>query len=59
MNNLHILNLAKYEAPAISENKRNEWVTYGENNEYFNQINDYMKIQYNTTDIRIIMQTAS
>lgn len=36
MNNLHILNLAKYEAPTISENKRNEWVTYGENNEYFN-----------------------
>lgn len=36
MNNLHILNLAKYEAPTISENKRNDWVTYGENNEYFN-----------------------
>jgi hypothetical protein len=36
MNNLHILNLAKYEAPIISENKRNEWVTYGENNDYFN-----------------------
>ena len=36
MNNLHILNLAKYEAPTISENKRNEWVTYGENNDYFN-----------------------
>jgi hypothetical protein len=36
MNNLHILNLAKYEAPTISENKRNEWVTYGENNNYFN-----------------------
>lgn len=36
MNNLHILNLAKYEAPTISENKRNDWVTYGENNDYFN-----------------------
>lgn len=36
MNNFHVINLAKYEAPTISENKRNEWVTYGENNEYFN-----------------------
>ena len=34
MSNLHILNLAKYEAPIIEESKRNEWVTYGENNSY-------------------------
>lgn len=36
MNNLHIIDLAKYEAPVISESKRNDWVTYGENNDYFN-----------------------
>ena len=35
MSNLHILNLAKYEAPIIEESKRNEWVTYGENNSYY------------------------
>ena len=29
MNNIHVLNLAKYEPPIIEESKRNEWVTYG------------------------------
>ena len=36
MNNFHVLNLAKYEPPVIEESKRNDWVTYGENNQYFN-----------------------
>ena len=35
MNNIHVLNLAKYEPPIIEESKRNEWVTYGENNSYY------------------------
>ncbi len=43
MNNLHILNLAKYEAPEVVESKREDWVTYGENNDYFNFLIDRYK----------------
>ena len=35
MSNIHVLKLAKYEAPIVEENKRQEWVTYGEDNSYF------------------------
>jgi len=36
MNNVHILELAKYEAPVVAESKKHEWVEYGEDNLYYN-----------------------
>ena len=35
MSNIHVLKLAQYEAPEVTESKKNEWVTYGENNSYY------------------------
>ena len=35
MSNVHVLKLASYEPPVIEESKKNEWVTYGENNSYY------------------------
>jgi hypothetical protein len=40
MNNLHILNLAAYNRPEISENKNKDWVNYGQNNNYYQYIID-------------------
>ena len=56
MNNLHIIDLAKYEAPSISESKRNDWVTYGENNDYFNFLIDRYK---NSTTNNAIINNIS
>jgi hypothetical protein len=42
-NNVHILQLSSYEAPIIEENKKNEWVTYGENNSYYSFLMDRYK----------------
>jgi hypothetical protein len=36
MSNVHIINLAQYQAPVITESKKNEWVEYGEENGYYN-----------------------
>ena len=35
MNNLHVLQLAAYESPQLVESNKNEWVGYGEDNNYF------------------------
>ena len=41
-NNVHILNLAAYEAPEVIETKKDDWVTYGEGNSYYDfLINSY------------------
>ena len=40
MNNLHILNLAAYNRPEISENKNKDWVNYGTDNNYYQYIID-------------------
>ena len=56
MSNLHILNLAKYEAPIIEESKRNEWVTYGENNSYYQFLIDRYK---NSTTNNAIINNIS
>ena len=37
-NNIHLLELSTYEAPVITESKRNEWVEYGEDNLYYNHL---------------------
>ena len=34
-NNLHILELSGYEAPVIKESKRENWVEYGDDNNYY------------------------
>ena len=56
MNNLHILNLAKYEAPIVEESKRNDWVTYGDSNSYF----DFLIERYkNSTTNNAIINNIS
>ena len=37
-NNIHLLELSTYEAPVITESKRNDWVEYGEDNNYYAQL---------------------
>lgn len=56
MSNIHILNLAKYEAPIIEESKKNEWVTYGENNSYYQFLIDRYK---NSTTNNAIINNIS
>jgi len=40
MDNIHVINLAAYEAPIIKESKKNDWVEYGENNMHFQWLMD-------------------
>jgi hypothetical protein len=56
MSNLHILNLAKYEAPVIEESKKNEWVTYGDSNSYYQFLIDRYK---NSTTNNAIINNIS
>jgi hypothetical protein len=56
MSNLHILNLAKYEAPIIEESKKNEWVTYGDSNSYYRFLIDRYK---NSTTNNAIINNIS
>jgi hypothetical protein len=54
--NVHILQLAKYEAPVIQEAKRDNWVEFGEDNDYYNfLINCYTN---STTNNAIINNVA-
>lgn len=51
-NNVHILQLAEYQQPIIQESKRDAWVEFGEDNNYFNYLIDrYTK---STTNSAII-----
>jgi hypothetical protein len=36
MSNIHILELAKYEQPIVTESKKHDWVEYGDSNDYYN-----------------------
>ena len=56
MNNIHVLNLAKYEPPIIEESKKNEWVTYSENNSYYQFLIDRYK---NSTTNNAIINNIS
>lgn len=38
MDNLHIVKLASYNRPKISEDKQKEWVNYGEDNDYYSYL---------------------
>ena len=40
MDNLHIVNLASYNRPKIIEDKRRDWVNYGEDNNYYQYLID-------------------
>mgnify|MGYP005990899049 CR=1 FL=1 len=37
---LHIVNLSTYNRPRVSEDKRKEWVNYGDDNNYYNYLID-------------------
>jgi hypothetical protein len=51
-NNVHILQLAEYQQPTIQESKRDAWVEFGEDNNYFGYLIDrYTK---STTNSAII-----
>ena len=52
MSNIHVINLSQYTTPVIKESNRNEWVEYGENNDYY----DYLIKRYtnSTTNNAII-----
>ena len=56
MNNFHVINLAKYEAPVVEESKRENWVTYGDSNSYFNFLIDRYK---NSTTNNAIINNIS
>ena len=56
MNNIHVLNLAEYQQPTIQESKRDNWVEFGEDNNYFGYlIERYTK---STTNSAIINNVA-
>jgi hypothetical protein len=38
MNNIHVLHLAEYKQPIVQESKRDNWVEFGEDNDYFNYL---------------------
>ena len=40
MDNLHIVNLASYNRPKISEDKNRDWVQYGDDNDYYSYLID-------------------
>lgn len=40
MDNLHILNLSSYNRPSIVESKSKEWISYGDDNNYYQYIID-------------------
>lgn len=41
--NIRVIELASYEAPKISESKKDDWVTFGDNNSYFQFLIDRYK----------------
>ena len=51
-NNVHVVNLASYELPTIVEDTREDWVFYGEDNNYFEWLID--RYRYSTTNNSII-----
>jgi hypothetical protein len=56
MSNIHVLHLAEYQQPTIQESKRDNWVEFGEDNNYFGYlIERYTK---STTNSAIINNVA-
>jgi hypothetical protein len=50
--NIHIINLSSYQTPVIQESKRDNWVEFGEDNNYFQYLID--RYTYSTTNNAII-----
>lgn len=50
--NIDVINLAQYEAPQIVESKQKEWVTFGDNNSYFQFLID--RYRKSATNMSII-----
>ena len=46
---VHILNLSSYTKPEVYESKKNDWVEYGDQNDYF----QYLIDRYNLSLIHI------
>ncbi len=40
MSNIHVLNLSAYTTPTIQESKRDAWVEFGEDNNYYQYLID-------------------
>jgi hypothetical protein len=56
MNNIHVVDLARYESPVVHENSRDNWVDYGEDNNYFQYLID--RYTYSPTNNAIINNIA-
>tara|TARA_B110000285_G_scaffold203670_1_gene239959 strand:+ start:3440 stop:5194 length:1755 start_codon:yes stop_codon:yes gene_type:complete len=54
--NLHILNLASYNRPKIVEDKRKDWVNYGDNNDYYSYL---IELYTNSTTNHAIISAIS
>ena len=52
MSNVHFVDLARYESPVVHENSRDNWVDYGEDNDYFQYLID--RYTYSPTNNAII-----
>ena len=51
-NNIHVINLSSYQTPLIQESKRDNWVEFGKDNNYFQYLID--RYTYSTTNNAII-----
>ena len=51
-NNIHVINLSSYQTPVIQESKRDNWVEFGKDNNYFQYLSD--RYTYSTTNNAII-----
>jgi hypothetical protein len=51
-NNIHVINLSSYQTPLIQESKRDNWVEFGSENDYFQYLID--RYTYSTTNNAII-----
>ncbi len=59
MNNIHVLNLAEYQQPTIQESKRDNWVEFGEDNNYFGYlIERYTKSTTNSAIINKMLEVS-
>jgi hypothetical protein len=41
---IQVINLAEYKAPIVNESTREDWVEYGEDNNYFQYLYNYRKL---------------
>ena len=56
MDNLHIVTLAEYNRPKIKEQNNRDWVSYGDNNDYYSYL---IKLFINSATNNAIIQGVS